>query len=132
MDIKEFLGEKVCYVDEGSLIRTHKLGQPVASIQNLHNDSITGAVEEGKAMVSQDQIGQFIADAINEKLSGKMHQLTMVYGGGAGIGGTIFASKDAAIEHLAKEGFFPDEEFEHHYHHRAQPEYYVIHVINRG
>lgn len=138
MDIKEFLEGKVCYDNEGAVILTHSVEQPVAdirgwgSIQNLFKDSTTGVIDNDKADKFHDQLGQFIADAINEKLSDKMYQLTEMYGGEPNVEGKVYFGEEAAIKHLADEGYFPDEEFKHHYHHKTEQGYYVIHSLTRG
>ena len=72
MTIPEFIGENVTYDDHGQvviggngdmLLKVRGYG----SIQNLFK-SMSGQVDDAKAAAFQDRLGQWITDAINEKL----------------------------------------------------------------
>jgi len=76
-DIKKFLGEKVIYDDDGQFIwaveksgRIQKLAdlRGWGAIMNLFIQK-SGAVDLPKAAQFQNDLGIFIADAINEKLA---------------------------------------------------------------
>lgn len=75
MTIKEWLGEKAIYDPGGQIIFADPIGdgsklQIIAdirgwgAIQNLFKNK-----DQAQAANFQDQLGQFITDAINEKLS---------------------------------------------------------------
>jgi len=75
MEVKEFIGEKAKYIPEGQMIFGGKKGDEQilldvrgwGAIQYLFKDQ----KEAGKF---QDEFGQWVADAINEKLSGELEQ----------------------------------------------------------
>lgn len=76
--IKDFLGEKVEYDKHGQYIwavSKEKGHQKIAdlrgwgAIQNLFKEPM-GAVDFKKAEIFQDNLGQFIVDAISEKVNG--------------------------------------------------------------
>lgn len=71
MTVPEFIGEHVRYDDiGGSIFGGLQLIADIrgwGAIQNLFKDG-KGMIDTQKAAAFQDQFGQWIADAINEKL----------------------------------------------------------------
>lgn len=76
MEVKEFIGEKVVYDELGQVIwgvDSDGGHQRIAdirgwgAIQNLFKTK-DGLIDEDKAAIFQDELGKWIADAINEKL----------------------------------------------------------------
>ena len=74
--IKNFIGTRVIYDSDGaSLFGVNEEGQHQiiadirgwGAIQNLFANS-DGTIREFEAMAFQDELGEFIANAINEKL----------------------------------------------------------------
>ncbi len=74
MDIKKFIGKSVRYDREGQQIYNADDNQLLldvrgwGAIQNLFADK-KGKIDINKAGDFQDDFGQFITDAINEKLN---------------------------------------------------------------
>ena len=77
-EIKKFIGEKVTYDRMGQYFWGHRKGsggqQMVGelrgwgAIQNLFKNNI-GQIDTDKAAEFQDAVGEWIADAINQKLN---------------------------------------------------------------
>lgn len=75
MTPKEFIGNKVSYDNEGTYFWSHQGDQLQmladlrgwGAIQNLFKDK-DGRINFNEAAKFQDEIGAYLADAINEKL----------------------------------------------------------------